>query len=264
MSLITSVSNNNEIVYNDAPTAKQRYKLNGKPVVGVTTFIKAGFPTSEALVNWKIGKAAEYTYDNWQDSSKDQLIKDAKQAWRKDAEESAGIGTIVHEYAYLSSLNKHEEALKELNTHQESDQWEKIISAVRQVDDYLKDTKDKLLYAETTVGSLQKQFAGRFDRLVKRDGKVIITDYKTSKGFYLEQFIQDGAYAIAIEEWLGLKVEGFEVVRFGKEGGDFKSLLITKHEELEEFKQAALKCLHTYNFLKIWNKDPRFAWGGNK
>jgi hypothetical protein len=262
MALIESKSGENVLVFDDRPTAKQRYKLNGDPVVGVTTFIKAGWPTPEPLINWKIGKAAEFAWDTAVapsiDINRSEAIKLAKTAWKKDTAEAAGIGSIVHDYAHLSSLGRNDEAIEALSDHVGTPEWYAIQNAVYKVDQFLEQTKDEIVLLETMVASPLHRFAGRFDRLVKRDGKIIITDYKTSKGFYFEQFIQDGAYALALQEWLGIHVQGFEVVRFGKEGGDFEQLLITDFDELNEFKRAALGCLDNYRFLGKWGRDERF------
>jgi hypothetical protein len=232
------------------------YFLDGERIPSVTTFIRAGWPTPEPLINWKIGKAAEYVYDT--EGPKAEVLKAARTAWKKDTAEAAGIGSIVHDYAHLSSLGKEEEAHAVLAKHEGTPEWYAIQNAVYKVDQFLEQTKDEIVLLETMVASPTHRFAGRFDRLVKRDGKIIITDYKTSKGFYYEQFIQDGAYSIALEEWLGIYVQGYEVIRFGKEGGDFEQLLITDWDELEEFRQAALRCLDNYRFLNRWGRDERF------
>lgn len=256
-----------EVSYDDKPTARYRYKLDGKAVPGATTFTKGGYPTSLGLVNWKIMEGSEYSCNKvfellekqkYDEDAQKQIIRESKDAWKISAEEQAGIGTIVHDYAYLSSLKRDEEALEMLSEHEGTPQWDKILNAVYKVDNFNKENKDEILHLETIVGSIAYQFAGRFDRLVLRNGLNILSDYKTSGDFYIDQFIQDGAYAIAIEEWLGIKVDGFEVIRFGKEDGDFESLLITEPNEVEELKKSALRCLDTYNFVKKWAKDKRF------
>ena len=268
MAFVTSksVSGVDEIVFNDTPNARQRYKLNGVPVVGVTTAIKGGYPTSEALVQWKSGKAAEYVWDNYdRDDVKDQLtkntlVKRAKMAWKTEAEEAAGIGVAVHEYAELCSKGKKEEGLEVLAKYQNSDQWNQLVNALYKVDDFMKQNNDEIIATEQIVGSTKHQYAGRFDRLVRRGKLVIMSDYKTSKSFYIDQFIQDALYSVAVEEWLGVKVDGFEVIRFGKDGGDFESRLITDPQEIEGLKQQALRCLETFKFAKTWGADERFAY----
>lgn len=272
MALISSKSINgvDEVIFNDAPKARPRYKLNGTGVPGVTTLIKSGYPTSEGLVTWKMTKAAEYVWDNrHRDDEEDQiaknaLIKRAKTAWKDEADEAAGIGVAIHNYAELSSLGKREEAVRGLSAYEKSGQWNEIVNACYKVDDFMKQNKDEIIATEQIVGSTKYQYAGRFDRLVRRGKLVIMSDYKTSKSFYIDQFIQDAAYAIAVEEWLGLKVDGFEVVRFGKEGGDFESRLITELSEVDSLKQQALRCLDTFRFAQVWGKDERFSYKGAK
>ncbi len=269
MALISSICKDHELIFDDRPTTKKRYTLDGKTVPGVTTLIKASLPTPEPLQNWKIGIGGEYVWDHYQNDplehdAKERVIKEAKQAWKKESEAAAGIGVIVHDYAELVSLKRHEEALEMLAKHEGNEHWGGILAAVHKVDEFNKDNKDEILFTETLVASPKYGFAGRFDRLVRRDGKVIISDYKTSKSFYVEQFIQDAAYSIAISEWLGLEVDGFEVIRFGKEGGDFQPLLIDSLEERKSLTQQALNCLETYKFMKEWNKDSRFDYRKQK
>ena len=52
---------------------------------------------------------------------------------------------------------------------------------------------------------------------------VTLTDYKTSSGFFIDQFIQLAAYGLAIKEWLGIVVENFEIVRFDKKTGNLST-----------------------------------------
>lgn len=263
MALITSTSGHHKLTFDDRPNARQRYQLNDVPVVGVTTFIKAGYPTSEGLVSWKIGRAAEFVADffkEWRTSEDEfpsdkkitDVIKLSKSAWKKEAEQAAAIGTIVHDYAYYSSLKKDEEALEVLAKHEGTESWDKILNAVQKFDEWNKDNKDEIVHLEEIVASPTFQFGGKFDRLVRREGFLILTDYKTSNSFYPENFIQDAAYAIAINEWLGLKVDGYEVVRFGKEDGEPEVRIFTDKNDIRIFKEAALRCLETYNFVRKW------------
>jgi hypothetical protein len=261
MALISSkaINGKDEVVFDNRPNARNRYKLNDVVVPGVTTFIKAGMPTSEGLIGWKIGKGAEFALSQYEsDLSKEEIIKLAKTAWKKDAEEAAGIGVIIHEYAEICGMKQREKAVQMLCQYQSHDKWEAITNAVYKVDQFDEANKDELLFTEQIVGSPLYGFAGRFDRLVRRGNKIIISDYKTSKGFFLDQFVQDAAYSIAIGEWLDIRVDGFEVVRFGKEGGDFQSLLVDDPGELARLRDQALRCLDTYRELKFWSKDKRF------
>lgn len=273
MALIQSKKDEHQLTFDDI---KHRYILDGNGVPGVTTFIKGGFPISFQLVNWMIGQGADYTYETlikesthegnfieWPDNdSKKEIIKSAKVAYKKAAEEAAGIGTVVHDYAYLVETGKQREALVLLAEHEDTNQWDRINSAVKKFDEWKKQNESKILALEEIVASPTYQFGGKFDRLDHRNGRVILPDYKTSNGFYIDQFIQLAAYAIAIEEWKGIKVEGLEILRFGKENGEFETLLIDNPLEIQNLKEQAIFCRATFEFSKIWGKDKRFAFGG--
>lgn len=271
--LIQSVKDQHHLTFDDV---KHKYVLDANGVPGVTGFIKGGFPVSFQLVNWMIGQGADYTYEalieksthegnfvEWPDNDeKKAIIKQAKVAYKEKAEEAAGIGTVVHDYAYLIETGKQREALQLLAEHEETDQWDRINSAVKKFEEWRKQNKSEIIALEEIVASPTHQFAGKFDRLDRRNGRLILPDYKTSNGFYIDQFIQLAAYAIAIEEWKGLKVEGLEILKFGKEDGDFETLLIDKEPEIDYLKEQAIRCRQTFEFAKVWGKDKRFAFGG--
>lgn len=271
MSLIKSKSfdGNHELVFNDVPNARDRYKIDGVKAVGVTTFIDGGLPTPEPLQQWKIEKGAKYAaleiLDIYDKQQGEVLEKDltsvcttAKTIWKKERDAAAGVGTTVHDYAYHASLGNKEQALEILAEQEGTEHWKSILNAVYKVDDFLKETKDEIVLLETIVASPTYKFGGKFDRLVKRDGIYILSDYKTSAKPRIKNFIQDAAYSIALKEWLNIDVKGFEVINFTKDGGEFKQTLILEPEIIEAFKQQALGCLSTYRFIKQFEKDKRF------
>lgn len=263
---------------------QHRYTLDGNHVPGATTFGKGGYPTSEQLVSWMVGQGACYTYeklvefatrDKWPSTvEKKQILKDAKSAYKVKAAEAAGIGTVVHDYAYLTELGRKDEAAQLLIKHKDNPNWDKIKNGLDKFEAWRSQNKGETVLLEAIVASVQHQFGGKFDHLSLRDGILIISDYKTSNGIYVDQFIQLAAYSIAIEEWLDkwleqyglpLKIGGFEILRFGKEDGeDFQPLLITDPKEIEELKAQAIRCRDTYRFRLRWESDKRFKWtGGN-
>lgn len=247
-----------EIVFNDKPKARIRYRMDDKPAVSVTTFIKAGLPTGENLINWKIKQASAWVFDNVQKGSiatKDDVMKMSTYAWKDKAQQEADVGVILHDYAELKGKGYWEDAAMSLVNHKDHKDWSRIASATRAFDEFDQQNHDDIVKLEEIVGSLKYWFAGRFDRLAQRGKHLILTDYKTSKYFYPEQFIQDAAYAIAIEEWLGLKVTGFEVIRFPKDDTAFDSKLITDPKLVRQLKDQALRCLDTYNTMKVLNKE---------
>ncbi len=241
-----------------------------KPSVGVTTFTKGGYPTSMGLINWMKSQSAEYVIkwftkrgntDPLTEEEFKQVLKDAKLADRDVSQEAADIGTLVHDFAYLTELNRADEAQNLYNQilALPKEASEKIVNGINKFKDWKKKTPDILKLSETLVASPLCSFCGKFDRLAERKGKLILGDFKTSKSIYLDQFIQLASYRMAIREWLGLTVDGLEVLRFGKDDGDFETLLVDDPAELRMFEAQAIRCRETHTFRKLEN-DPRWDW----
>lgn len=248
--------------------SSHRYKLNGKPAVGVTTFIKAGYPTSMGLVQWMKGQSINYTFDwfmnrgNVQGITEDErkeLFKAAKAADQKTSQEAADIGTLVHDFAYLTELGKTHEAQCLYDQVIQLPVKDKILGGIDKFKGWKEKNQDELVASESLVASPTHIFCGKFDRLARRNGRLILGDFKTSGDIYLDQFIQLAAYRIAIREWLGLNVEGLEVLRFGKEDGEFETLLVDDPKEIQMFEDQAIRCRQTHEFRKM-EQDPRWDW----
>lgn len=236
-----------------------RYKLDGKACPGVTTVNKSSYPTSEGLINWKMDQAVMFAITAPDELDGLDLIKEARQAWKAPSQEAADIGTVTHAYAELHSLGQHDQAEWLLQKVSTASKFAIIESCVNKYLDWSIQNQGELIKAEGLIASPTHLYCGKFDRLDKVNGKIRIRDYKTSKDIYLDQFIQLGAYAIAIKEWLGLDVEELEVLRFGKDDGSFQPLLINDPAEVEIFKEQAIRCRKTFEFTKL-NNDPRFDW----
>ncbi len=227
--------------------------------VGTTTFIKASYPTSEGLINWRTDQAVTFAITSPDELDGLGLIQAARIAYKEPAQEAADIGTICHAYAELHSLGKYNEAriLEEKVTAVKK--WSVISSCINKYLDWSNQNQGKLIQAEGLIASPNYLYCGKFDRLDKVNGKVRLRDYKTSKSIYIDQFIQLAAYAIALKEWNNVDVEELEVLRFGKEDGTFEPLLISDKSEIQVFKDQAIRCRQTFGFLKL-NNDPRFDW----
>lgn len=271
--IVKSFDGKHELSFNEN---SHRYKLDGRSCVGTTTFTKAGYPTSMGLIRWMQDQTAQSLFTAltvpgedgyyprqsfWPitDEIRKELFKAAKDSHEDVSREAADIGTITHSYAELHSLGKFTEAATLLDKVSGVAKWPVIKSCVQKYDEWAAQNKGELVLAEGLIASPIHLFCGKFDRLDRVEGKLILRDYKTSKSIYPDQFIQLAAYAIAIKEWLDLTVEGLEVLRFGKEDGEFEPMLITDPKEIQMFKEQALRCLATHHFRKI-ESDPRFDW----
>lgn len=246
-----------------------RYKFNGKPAVGVTTFLKAGYPTSMGLIQWMKGQSINYTVDwflnrgNTQgitEEDRKELFKAAKAADQRPSQEAADIGTLIHDYCYLTELGKTREAESLYNqiTQLPQDSKDKLLNGIGKFKAW-NTGGDELVKSEELVASPTHLFCGKFDRLARRNGRLVLGDFKTSNSIYLEHFIQLAAYRIAIREWMGLEVDSLEVLRFGKDDGEFETMLIDKPDEIKMFEDQAIRCRQTYEFRKL-EQDPRWDW----
>lgn len=255
-----------------------RYKLNGKQCPGWTTVIKGGYPTSQGLISWQKGQALNSLFQNltvpsatlqvyepregfWPISEEQRiaLFKEAKAADRAVSQEAADIGSLIHEHAFLYETKGDLAKLTADIAGLPEEIRTMIANGIGKFMAWREPLKDELVGAEMLVASPTLLVCGKFDKLARRAGKLILSDYKSSKSIYLDQFIQLGGYAIAIKEWLGLDVEGFEILRFGKEDGEFETMMIDKPEEMEIFKRQAIRCRETHEFRKLEN-DPRWKW----
>src|SRR5229473_4659808 len=229
MALIQSNKDSHYLTFDDK---KHKYILDGKRVPGVTTFTHGGYPTSEALVSWMKGQTGNAMFEalTQPDQSSDagfypkeslwpisttqrkEIIKEAKSADKKSSEAAANIGTLTHDFAYFTETKQYDKLLetqKAIASHIDKD---KILACTLKFTEWSKTHADEMVASETIVASLQHSFGGKFDRLAKRDGKLILSDFKTSGSIYVDQYIQLAAYRIAIREWMGLEVEGLEVL----------------------------------------------------
>lgn len=257
------------------PTS-HRYKLDGKPVVGATTFTKASLPTSIGLINWMKGQTAKYLFETlslrdgelyvpspiaWPltEDARKELYKAATVAHEEVAREAADIGTIVHAFAELHSNDKFAEAEALLAKVKGVTQWPVIESCIAKYLEWDKTNHSEIVFTEHLIGSPAHHYCGTLDRLDRVAGKLRIRDYKTSKSIYLDQFVQFAVYDIGLKEWDNIQVDGLEAVRFGKEDGSFEALLIDDPKELQVFREQAIRCRETYEFLRM-NSDPRFDW----
>jgi CRISPR/Cas system-associated exonuclease Cas4 (RecB family) len=108
----------------------------------------------------------------------------------------------------------------------------------------------------------KRMFVGVIDRLVDRDGKIFILDYKTTKkGKWrknrktIKSDLQLRAYARVMQKQRGIKAEDISAALYYVEGGDLIDTQFTE-ESLESAEQEL------YNaYLRIEEKDPARAWG---
>ena len=131
---------------------------------------------------------------------------------------------------------------------------------------WFEEVKPEVINVEEVIFSREFKYAGTYDGMLRIDGKVFLSDYKTTNasraapnGIYIENFIQLGAYALAHEEQRkyeeangGTKLEPVEglIVLSGKKDGKFDS---ATNEDigltLEDCMDMARRVVNLHNFM---------------
>lgn len=232
------------------------YELDGKPVPGVTTFIKAGWPESPYLTGWKIGEGAKYAIQELIAASRrldplteeliDGIVKRSKNAYLVSSRAAASVGTVVHDYAYANE-NGQEFDEKKILEHPNA---VKVLACIAKFKEWKEFNRDTIVACEAVVGSSRYSYGGKFDRLATRNGLLVLSDFKTSSGIFGDFWLQLAAYKIAIEEWIGKTVDALEIIRFGKTDGAFETKLIDDKDQIREFEMQTLRNRETYEFRK--------------
>ena len=90
------------------------------------------------------------------------------------------------------------------------------------------------------MGSKKLEVGGCPDLLVKKDGKYILVDFKTSKAIYSDMIIQLSAYTELIRESEGIEIDKAIIVRFPKEDDDTEIKEFSKEDLAVGLKQFKL------------------------
>jgi len=182
-----------------------RYKLDGKSIRGATT-IGSAYPKAEALIRWMIKQGIEeYT----------------TQAQKKKGGE---IGTILHTFAecYEKGVPFDTRFVTESPFQTECEQ------VIERFTTWRKSNNDVILHSEELVASVDLQVGGKIDTLRRREGLgLVLSDYKTSKGIYMEQLLQViGGYRRMFREWRHVVIPYVEIVTFPKLPEDGMHILL--------------------------------------
>lgn len=180
--------------------------------------------------------------------AKDQLILWANMlgfkniSYKKELERTANIGSLVHSVleAYHSPNLLAEIDYDEFNISDYGDKLE-VRHALDSFFAWYENTSNhhpfKVAFTELVV--VGKQLGGTIDCGIqgwKDPDKFIFVDYKTSKGFYLTQFLQLAAYAMLYEEVYGKKtVEGIMVIIMDKKYGNPAQARFISRKNLDLF-----------------------------
>lgn len=199
---------------------KHVYTVDDEIIPNVTSIL--GVINKPALVPWAVNMCGIFLRDNivpgqtytWDEVQRESLIRSMKGHYRDTSGEALSIGTIVHQFAEDWALDKKPPPPINQKAH----------SAVMAFVDWWVAHKIKVVAVEKILYSREHGFCGTADLIAEVDGELSIVDYKTSKAIYQEYYYQvGGAYRVAFEEEIGLKVKRGIVARFDKENGGFEA-----------------------------------------
>jgi hypothetical protein len=117
---------------------------------------------------------------------------------------------------------------------------------------WLEQTDVKILEVERLVYSEKYFYCGKTDFVGRRNGRLLIGDFKTGNSAgYEKEWYQLAAYAVAIEEETGDKIEDGLIVHIDKKTGNFTEYQITLDDEMKAAWKAAV--IHYKSLKRIKN-----------
>jgi len=209
----------------------------GKRIVGVTT-VGGVFGDKGAII-----RAANY------------LGLDGKTVQEEWYTKASNIGTLGHDFfeVYLQNTHLGNKEFPRISYHGYTKQ-EIIKAKVARAAaiQWFEGSKIEIVWTEEPLVSEKMQCGGTTDALGKdHNGNHVILDWKTG-GVYGSALFQVAAYKIIIEEnFPEIKIEGFHIVRFAKDTGDF---VHRYYPELDEQVEAFPQMVKLYRLLQRTEK----------
>ncbi len=169
-----------------------RYWYNGRPIPGVTTLIKNGLP-NQALKYWSARTVAEWVGEHpdvtellHEKGGAGPLVAFLKEIPWQRRDTAAVRGTDVHNFAERLVHGEEAKVPEYLDGY--------VTSCVQFLDQW----QPKPLVVERPLAHVEHWWAGKPDLFAELpDGRVILYDYKTSRGIYPETAFQLAAYSHA-------------------------------------------------------------------
>lgn len=235
-----------------------RYKVNDLIFPGVTGVLD--IINKKAIGPWMVKKCAEYTQDYLLKNALERpltkeevetLTKDSKRAYKTTSTTALDIGTRAH-----AAINDIIEGREPVIT-------DDIRNPVDGFKEFVDKERIKIIKGDTKVASLLFEYGGSLDAVAFKQGKVIIIDFKTSKGIYPEYALQaGGAYTQAFKETFGLDyLPDAMILRVGKDVAEFEVRRVKSTQRaFEAFKSA----LDLYRSLQMEMYEDQFYYSKPK
>jgi hypothetical protein len=197
--------------------AAHAYRYQDKFVPGVTSILK--LLDKPALVQWAANCAVEHITNGYiarleagempETTQFLALCQEAKTAHRRISKAGIDVGSLVHRFA--------EQVLVDRKAVIPSDP--KAAKGAAAFLDWYHSHKIEPIHVERMVFSKTWYYAGTVDFYGRIDDELCVLDFKTSSGLYLEMPLQLAAYAVAIIEETGERIDTGWIVRLDKKTG---------------------------------------------
>ncbi len=222
------------------------YTIDGTEFPSVTTILEI-LDKSDALIPWAVRCAVEYVRENMSDESDlESVLQKAVFEWRSVKDKAADIGTQIHDaieqwIKYGTKLTSHPSP-NVMQGFAAFLQWEKEHSV-------------KWLHSESKIVNHDRGYAGTLDAICEYEGRKMVIDFKSSKGFYDTFGMQIAAYKFAAEA-MGHPTDGCGILRLDKTTGlpEFKDYTKRYPQDLAAF-LSLLGFYYTYKKRRLQNNQ---------
>lgn len=188
--------------------SERGYELDNITWPSVTTILNV-LGKGDALLGWAAKCAANYIRDNAGTVGLKVACDLASVKWREARDEAADIGTEIH-----NLIHKYIKYGKDAAGQMRPEVENGFLAFL----DWEKEHKVQWISTELTVCSRVHGYAGTLDAICLFDGRKMLIDFKSSKGFYDGYEMQLAAYRLAAAEQ-GSQTEGCGILRLDKETG---------------------------------------------
>lgn len=226
-----------ELVFQPNEGGKNRYKLNGTAVTGVTTILNK--ESKPQILEWAVKLAYEECLKIGNERIQE-ILTNKDWASKRTSGAAMDIGTTAH--AWVEDYAKAHIKGTAIPQIPEDQDLHKILQpfvdwcngrkpVALKKNSYDKNSisvapMDHVKFIESEMSTVSKKYwySGTFDLLIEIDGKKYIADFKTSSGIYgRSYFAQCAAYWNAWNEMgYDKDIVGAVVIRSGKSGNDLE------------------------------------------
>lgn len=176
----------------------------GKRVPGTTTITRCWKPSVEGLLVWanRLGQGG----------------KDHREV----RDEAASVGNVVHDMVEEHAHGKTPSAVRSKWSMLKPDLFGQADQGFQAYLDWADQTKLEIVETETPLVSELYQYGGTPDAVGYATGRLALLDWKSGGSVHSDMLVQLAAYRqLWHENRPEDKLEGFHLLRFGKEHGDF-------------------------------------------